>query len=64
MSVLSRYKKTNAWRIEVLHNTDAIIYRYLQIIENTNSRWDYFVDVRSLSLVPLGFEAKKRAISE
>ena len=55
-------KKTNAGRIEVLHDTEIIINTYLQILHKANRRWDYFADVRSLSVVPLGFEAIKKAI--
>jgi hypothetical protein len=57
-------KKTNAGRIEVLHDTGIIINTYLHILHNANSRWDYFADVRSLLVVPLGFEAIKKAILE
>src|SRR5215467_12458250 len=57
-------KKTNAGRIEVLHDTEIIINTYLRILHEANRRWDYFADVRSLLVVPLGFEAIKRAISE
>ncbi|MGB8938358.1 MAG: hypothetical protein WCC17_24970 [Candidatus Nitrosopolaris sp.] len=57
-------KKTNAGRIEVLHDTGIIINTCLHILHNANSRWDYFADVRSLLVVPLGFEAIKKAILE
>src|SRR5215472_4870045 len=57
-------KKTNAGRIEVLHDTEIIINTYLRILHEANRRWDYFADVRSLLVVPLGFEAIMRAISE
>ena len=57
-------KKPNAGRIEVLYDTEIIIDTYLQILHNANRRWDYFADVRSLSIVPFGFEAIKKAISE
>jgi hypothetical protein len=57
-------KKTNTGRIEVLHHTEIIIDAYLYILYNANSGWDYFADVRSLSVVPLGFEAVKKAILE
>jgi hypothetical protein len=57
-------KKSNAGRIEVLPDTGIIINTYLHILHNANSRWDYFADVRSLLVVPLGFEAIKKAILE
>jgi hypothetical protein len=48
-------KKTDAGRIEVLHDTEIIIGTYLHILHKSNRRWDYFADVRSLSVVPFGF---------
>jgi two-component system, OmpR family, sensor histidine kinase VicK len=57
-------KKTDAGRIEVLHDTEIIIDTYLHILHKANRRWDYFADVRSLSVVPFGFEVIKKAISE
>jgi signal transduction histidine kinase len=57
-------KKTDAGRIEVLHDTEIIIDTYLHILHKVNRRWDYFADVRSLSVVPFGFEVIKKAISE
>ncbi|MGA9149255.1 MAG: hypothetical protein WBZ36_01650, partial [Candidatus Nitrosopolaris sp.] len=57
-------KKTDAGRIEVLHDTEIIIDIYLHILHKANRRWDYFADVRSLSVIPFGFEAIKKAISE
>ncbi|MFZ0221191.1 MAG: hypothetical protein WAM42_05785 [Candidatus Nitrosopolaris sp.] len=56
--------KTNAGRIEVLHGTEIIINTYLHILHNANRRWDYFADVKSLSVVPLAFEAIKKAMLE
>ncbi|MFZ0221736.1 MAG: hypothetical protein WAM42_08590, partial [Candidatus Nitrosopolaris sp.] len=56
--------KTDDGRIEVLHGTEIIINTYLHILHNANSRWDYFADARSLSVVPLAFEAIKEAMSE
>ena len=52
----------DARRLEVLYDTETIINTYLQILCNANSRWDYFADVRSLSVVPLAFEVIKKAI--
>jgi two-component system, OmpR family, sensor histidine kinase VicK len=60
----AQIKKTNAGRIGVLHDTEIIIETYLHILHDANRRWDYFADVRSLSVVPLGFEAIKKAILE
>src|SRR5215467_2524296 len=57
-------KKTNVKRIEVLHDTEIIISTYLHILHNANRRWDYFADVKSLSVVPLGFKAIRKAILE
>jgi two-component system, OmpR family, sensor histidine kinase VicK len=57
-------KKPNAGRIEVLHDTEIIIDACLHILHKANRRWDYFADVRSLSVVPFGFEAIKKAILE
>ncbi|MFY9869874.1 MAG: hypothetical protein WAK17_09175, partial [Candidatus Nitrosopolaris sp.] len=57
-------KKTNVERIEVLHDTEIIINTYLHILHKANRRWDYFADVKSLSVVPLGFEAIRKAILE
>lgn len=56
--------KTNPARIEVLNDIETIINTYLHIIHNAKSRWDYFADVKSLSAMPLAFEAIKRAILE
>jgi hypothetical protein len=57
-------KKTNVERIEVLHDTEIIINTYLHILHKANRRWDYFADVKSLSVVPLGFKAIRKAILE
>jgi two-component system, OmpR family, sensor histidine kinase VicK len=54
----------NAGRIEVLRDTKIILDTYLHILHKTNRRWDYFADVRSLSVIPFGFEAVKKAILE
>jgi two-component system, OmpR family, sensor histidine kinase VicK len=55
---------TNAGRLEVLHGTDTIINTYLHILQNANSRWDYFADARSLSVIPSAFEEITKAILE
>jgi two-component system, OmpR family, sensor histidine kinase VicK len=60
----SDVKKTGAGRIEVLHDPEIIIDTYLHVLHNANRRWDYFADVRSLSIVPFSFEAIKQAILE
>jgi len=57
-------EKTNVERIEVLHDTEIIINTYLHILHKANRRWDYFADVKSLSVVPLGFEAIRKGIFE
>ncbi|MFZ0223302.1 MAG: hypothetical protein WAM42_16590 [Candidatus Nitrosopolaris sp.] len=44
--------------------TEIIINSYLHILQNANRRWDYFADVKSLSVVPLGFEAISKAMLE
>src|SRR5215467_3238082 len=56
--------KTNPGRIEVVHDSDAIIDTYVHILHNARSRWDYFAEARSLSVVPLAFEAIKKALLE
>jgi two-component system, OmpR family, sensor histidine kinase VicK len=56
--------KTNPGRIEVIHDSDTIIDIYVHILHNARSRWDYFADVRSLSIAPLAFEALKKALLE
>ncbi|MGA9153034.1 MAG: HAMP domain-containing sensor histidine kinase [Candidatus Nitrosopolaris sp.] len=56
--------KTNPGRIEVIHDSDTIIDIYVHILHNARSRWDYFADVRSLSVVPLAFEAIKKTLLE
>jgi len=56
--------KTNPGRIEVIHDSDTIIDIYVHILHNARTRWDYFADVRSLSVVPLAFEAIKKALLE
>ena len=60
----SDINKTNVERIEVLHGTEIIINTHLHILHNANRRWDYFADVKSLSVVPLAFEAIKKAMLE
>jgi two-component system sensor histidine kinase VicK len=57
-------KKINVERIEVLHDTEIIINTYLHILHKANKRWDYFADVKSLSVVPLGFKVIRKAILE
>ncbi len=52
----------NSSRIDVLHNTEVIINTYLHILHNANRRWDYFADVRSLSLAPFAIEPIKKAM--
>jgi hypothetical protein len=54
--------KAGAGTIEVLHDTNTIINTYVHILNNAKSRWDYFADVRSLSVIPLKFEAIKKAM--
>jgi hypothetical protein len=56
--------KINAGRIEVLHDTKIIINTYVHVLHNAKRRWDYFADARSLSVVPLAFEAIKKAMVE
>src|SRR5215467_14435084 len=56
--------KTNPGRIEVVHDSDAIIDTYVHILHNARSRWDYFAEARSLLVVPLAFEAIKKALLE
>ncbi|MGC2575646.1 MAG: hypothetical protein WA364_29420, partial [Candidatus Nitrosopolaris sp.] len=58
----SEIKKTNVERIEILRSTENIINALLHILHNTNSRWDYFVDARSLSVIPSSFEEIKKAM--
>src|SRR5215813_13213486 len=60
-SMTANIKKTDAERIEILHDTEIIIDTYLHILHKANRRWDYFADVKSLSVVPLGFEAIMKA---
>jgi len=62
MLMIANINKTNARRIELLHDTERIIKIYLHILHNTNSRWDYFVDARSLSVIPSSFEEIKKAM--
>jgi signal transduction histidine kinase len=57
-------KKTNVERIEILHDTEFIISTYMHILHKANRRWDYFADVKSLSVVPFGFEPIRKAIME
>lgn len=45
-------------------DSDAIIDIYVHILYNARRRWDYFADARSLSVVPLAFEAIKKALLE
>lgn len=52
----------NYSRIEVLHNTEVIIDTYLHILQNADRRWDYFADVRTLSIAPFAIEPIKRAM--
>ena len=60
----AQIKRTSAGSTEVLHDTEIIIETYLHILHDANRRWDYFADVKSLSVVPLGFEAIRKAILE
>jgi len=53
-----------AERIEVLHNTEIITERYLQIFCSATSRWDYFADIKSISIAPLGIESITKAASD
>src|SRR5215471_12505683 len=56
--------KTNPGKIEVIHDSNTIIDTYVHILHNARSRWDYFAEARSLSVVPLAFEAIKKALLE
>ena len=56
--------KTKRERIEVIHDSDAIIDIYVHILHNARRRWDSFADARSLLVVPLAFEAIKKALLE
>ncbi len=56
--------ETKARRIELLHDTETIINTYLHILHNANSRWNYFADARSLSVIPSAFEEIKKAMLE
>ena len=49
-------------QLRVPHDTNTIINTYVHILNDAKSRWDYFADVRSLSVVPLKFEAIKKTI--
>ncbi len=49
-------------RIEVLRNTETILDTYLQIIRSAESRWDYFADINSLSIVPFAIGSVKKAM--
>jgi two-component system, OmpR family, sensor histidine kinase VicK len=62
--MIANINKTNARRIELLHDTETIINTYLHILHNANSRWDYFADTRSLSVIPSAFEEIKKAMLE
>src|SRR5215469_17409819 len=64
MIMIANVNKTNARRIELLHDTETIINTYLHILHNANSRWDYFADAISLSVIPSAFEEIKKAILE
>src|SRR5215831_6477334 len=64
MIMIANINKTNARRIEVLHDTETIINTYLHILQNANSRWDYFADARSLSVIPSAFDVIKKAMLE
>ena len=50
----------NSETIEVLHDTEIIINTYLNILNNANRRWDYFADVKSLSVPPFAIEPIKK----
>ena len=50
-------------RIEVLHNTEIITRRYLQIFYNATNRWDYFADIKSISIVPFAIDSIVKAAS-
>ena len=50
----------NHSRIEVIHDTEVIIGTYLHILQNADRRWDYFADVRTLSIAPFAIEPIKR----
>ena len=59
----SEIKKTNVERIEILRSTENIINALLRILHNANTKWDWYVDGRALSL-PLAFGAIKKTILE
>jgi len=59
--VVSRVNMNNNYsRIEVIHDTEVIIGTYLHILQNADRRWDYFADVRTLSIAPFAIEPIKR----
>jgi two-component system sensor histidine kinase VicK len=62
--MIADINKTNARRIELLHDTERIINTYLHILHNANNRWDYFADARSLSVIPSAFEEIKKEMLE
>jgi len=51
-------------RIEVLHNREIITRRYLQIFYNATNRWDYFADIKSISIVPFAIDSIAKAASD
>ncbi|MGB7956047.1 MAG: hypothetical protein WCF23_18905 [Candidatus Nitrosopolaris sp.] len=52
----------NPERIEVIHFTENLIDTYFLALHNAKSRWDYFVDVKSLAL-PFPIESISEASS-
>ena len=59
--VVSHVNMNNNYsRIEVIHDTEVIIGTYLHILQNADRRWDYFADVRTLSIAPFAIEPIKR----
>ena len=52
----------NNERIEVLRNTETIVDTYFQIIRSAKSKWDYFADINSLSIVPFAIGSLMNAM--
>ena len=48
-------------RIEVLRNKETIVITYVRALHNAK-KWDYFVETRSLSLVPLAIQSLEEAL--
>jgi signal transduction histidine kinase len=52
-----------AERIEVLRSEESIAETQLRILRNVKTKWDYFAEINTLSLLPFKIEAIKDAIS-